>query len=32
MTPRTWPSLYLAIAISFGVAGPGAALTGLGPS
>jgi tryptophan-rich sensory protein len=31
MTPRTWPSLYLAIAISFGVAGVGSSLTDLGP-
>jgi tryptophan-rich sensory protein len=31
MIPRTWPSLYLAIAISFGVAGLGGALTDLGP-
>jgi tryptophan-rich sensory protein len=31
MTLRTWTSLYLAIAISFGVAGLGGALTDLGP-
>lgn len=31
MTPRTWPSLYLAIAISFAVAGLGGSLTDLGP-
>ena len=31
MTPRTWPSLYLAIAISFAVAGLGGSMTDLGP-
>ena len=31
MTPRHWPSLIVAIAISFGVAGLGGALTDLGP-
>jgi len=31
MTPRHWPSLFVAIAISFGVAGLGGALTDLGP-